>query len=194
MRAEVAWLFATERYAVYITNWILYNYLVIKLGAAVVCNIHTDSERWRARGVGCRAKPLRGSRSFVKCLQQVSAVINTTERFIIPATNSVISVVDASQCGTKGDTNGHFSRAPVWISIRFDFPTQTEAFYRPPLILSIGVYIVICKFEHGLSSQTSNNCHVRDARSKSTQFYFVFSTFSSRLSINIADLNGKFGN
>ena len=50
MRAEVAWLFGTERYAVYITNWILYNYLVIKLGAAVVCNIHTDSERWRARG------------------------------------------------------------------------------------------------------------------------------------------------
>lgn len=33
MRSEVGWRGA-ERYAVYITNWILYNYLMIKLGAA----------------------------------------------------------------------------------------------------------------------------------------------------------------
>lgn len=59
MRAEVAWLFGTERYAVYITNWILYNYLVIKLGAAVVCNIHTDGERWRERWGEQAAAPSR---------------------------------------------------------------------------------------------------------------------------------------
>ena len=33
MRTEVGWR-GTQRYAVYITNWILYNYLMIKLGAA----------------------------------------------------------------------------------------------------------------------------------------------------------------